>query len=322
MKKLLLASLIALINGSCQNNSPPIPSPKKEVFFNPSSKGDEKTIQTFKILSMDPGNLVYSEKLISAIHDETKNKNESQKTLSEGISTFKVASEFIRWVDSRPCGIESIPTLPDHSEKASIVIASQCISLKFKKPFEALESGMMSFKVSPFQSKRARYLSLNDSLPFHENPNFKYLEIPLEDSGLRFVLILPAHPEDPMKSFNQLSLLEIRESLEKLEPKRIHLEVPSFNLHLLSPAEKALKLDPNLESMKTGKKRTRLYSFVPFRMGISGINQIDKPSEKQERPLSIDGLFRTKIQFNQPFVFVVENRTTREMLVLGKVYEP
>lgn len=112
-----------------------------------------------------------------------------------------------------------------HSTSQLVLVNTLKVEASFSHPFNPDLTHPLPFYPTPETSLEIPFMQQIDYLPYYENPLVQMVSLPLQDSSMALVLVLPTHQE------NILPMLHTHfdEWIEALEPKRIHLQLPKWH---------------------------------------------------------------------------------------------
>jgi hypothetical protein len=233
----------------------------------------------------------------------------------------KSAMELSDWLSHLGCGNASTPQWNDTKKFSIIQFGSSCFQSAFPFKFTT-DSELMRFHSSPYQASWVKSLTLDERLRFHENEFFQFLELPLHSDSYQMVLMLPQKELSLQESAKALAKSNILTAISQLKEKRIHLKIPPFTIHQPLYSKKAILLSGLESYFKSKNAPAEVLLYFPLQVNEFGINQGSPSATNEKTDGRIHLEFYKTLEFNRPFLFALRNKTTEEILALGKVYAP
>jgi serpin B len=225
---------------------------------------------------------------------------------------------------------ELIPPIAIHRETKIIIADAVHFVAEWAKMLPATD--FEAFRVSDGESASAPMIHASRVFRCHEEPDVQILDIPHKDNNLSTLLILPREVSGLAEIENSLTAARLAEWIIMLEARQVTLSVPSFTI---------------LSNMELSKGLMKLGMTAPFDSSadFSGIASKGLSISKffdalcvhicvgNEFSHLIAAEFRPSFHFpeemepvvfnaDHPFLFLIHERATGNILFMGRVIEP
>jgi serpin B len=171
-----------------------------------------------------------------------------------------------------------------------------------------------------------------DTCNYAINDNFQALEMPYSGKQLSMVMLLPFLSRNrqlpPLE--NVLSNALVKTLLEKLAPAEVTIDIPKFSFALGPKSLKQQLIDLGMQRAFTEQANfSGITSTLPLKIGYVVHDAFIAVDEKGTTVMAatIGGAVSTgipEISFNadHPFIFLIKDNPTNQILFIGYVAEP
>jgi len=313
-------------------------------------------IKVFKTMALSPINISYSPFLLpqelmnqySLLDSEKKlkfesflkttEKQEQNKTFLHSQSSWTKDKKqgfdlvhIVEWIEKNSCG-KSQDTITTLDQKTStIAISTICIKNVWQKPFSTKNTKLAHFQSSPHASYTVKFMETINHYRYFESEQSKWVELEFENSPLVRVLGIPKTRFEIKKTESELNPEFISSLNSKLKEERVSLAIPKFSLiqntNLRDPlSQSGMDFIFNKNNYKKNQKKFKslpeeIIQIANLKIDEHGLN-LDESNFPEAKKSSTIRILSKQFYADQPFVVLIQNRKTDDLLILGRVYQP
>ena len=341
----LLILILIIFQSSCKKNAEPV---------NESSVTKTFPFQFYQSVLSNPTNLNLSPMAIkmafSVLYQdaEGKNKSEFERTFGfpftpkviDSLSSstaewgkaphsLKVA-ELTQWISTKTCNkISNIsPELDPHVK--SVIVSALCFERKWANSFDKEKTIFTHFQSSPYGTTNAAMMHKISSYLFYEDDRAEWLELSFEQSPIVLLLGLPKKRYELRPIELGLSDIYLQGVESGLKKETVDVVIPRFHfdqvvrLNDLAPqfteAPSAVKTTTKMSKKSSANKMPEIFQALGLDVNENGVNVAEAShlDVKDERNFG----WAKRFYANQPFIVVLKEAKTRELILLGRLYQP
>lgn len=237
-----------------------------------------------------------------------------------------------QWITKNTCGTFTDQYREMNPKTSSVVLSAFCFQGKWAKPFLKSDSTLAHFQSSPHLTETATMMRKESTYRYFEDENSQWLELTFQNSPVALWLALPKKRFDLQKTEANLGLDYLKLVGDKMEKEKVDVVLPKVKLsQKLSLIEVMNLVGGDFAFNKSAYAKSSKF----FKSGISEVSQIsafnidengvnfEDSVATESKDESTISLFRSKkFHADQPFLAILKNLKSDELLLLGKVHQP
>jgi hypothetical protein len=318
--------LIALSLVSCQKK--PTSEPTIQVQPNsvqPSHAGN-LSYKAYRNLIGEPGNIsIVPSSLNNTLFYFSGELKEEEREKIKNWNNLKNPSDPQNELKSK------LTIVPGKKKSAPSVSSQFEFQGKFVTPFSSDPALIGNFQASPYATKSVPIMQQIAEFPFFSDADSKWVKLTFVDSPITALLALPKNKFELAKIENKLDETYLSNIEKNLKTEKVEIVLPNFkieNQRNLNEVFLSLGSDFLYRNKAFIKKsayskgtlpevtQTTVYGLSHLGMNVAGSTHFEKTPKKE-----LNLIFK-KFHAIEPFLLVLRNSKTNELLMLARAYQP
>jgi len=282
----------------------------------------------YRLLAISPQNISFSPPVLkSALSIAYPELAAPQKTKLEQLFDFQTQNEKLKDAVS-PFSTES------KDPKKHLTNISTTLEIKgpWTIPFEKDKTINAHFQSSPHGSSTCRFMRKKSFYRYYENKITQWLELPIQNSSMVMLLALPKEHFELKKTEELLSADYLNQLDHQLKRERVDIALPKFNLEQKSPLNDIINMSGNdfIFNKNSYPKKSNFFKNpiskitqnTSFRIDENGMNTNNETTVIPKEDSSVVLSFTKNFYAAEPFLVILKNIKSNEIVLLGRVYQP
>ena len=203
---------------------------------------------------------------------------------------------------------------------------------KWLAPFDAKLTSTDQFQTSPYASSHVPTMHTEKEVQYFEDKTSKWVGLSYADSPFEILFALPAKRFDLRAIEDTLSMSQITNLLGQMKPVQVQLSIPKFKFNEMA-SFKALLKNAGYGELFSQSDYSGISTPSPVLSDVIQAASIEVNESGTEasaatgaimlRNLRVkEPIFEKSFIADEPFIFVLLNKDTKEIYWLGRVYQP
>ncbi len=231
------------------------------------------------------------------------------------------------WVKRSTSG--KVPSLAFESLDGVSLLLLNCLDLKiaWREPFKVEDTHPEPFHGAGW-TRQVPTMEQQAEMLYAQATGYRVLELPYQQERFAFDCILPDHSEGLGDLEKNLDWAKLAATLARLEPTSIHLRLPRFQINFRQDFEPALKTLGIRRAFDSEAQFTPINPSLHLsgvtQQGWVRINEEGTEAAAVTEMMMASGTPEPALEFrvDHPFLFLLRDKTTGMILLLGRVADP
>lgn len=232
-----------------------------------------------------------------------------------------------RWASEQTQG--EVPRLLDRLDRTTLLVAANAVYFRadWKFPFDPKKTGKGKFTRA--DGRQAEVVMMNQArpLPYFRGKGFGVVALPYAGGELAMLVALPDRPDGLPELDKALSPAAIASWVKEMTPRNVYLKFPKFS------TRSAYELSGPLKDMGMSLAFSDRADFTGIEKG-GGVHKVDqvvhravvRVDERGTKAAAGTGVVtvrdRVVFEADRPFLFLVRDMKSGEVLFLGRLVAP
>lgn len=324
MKTIFALFLVVFSLSACKKNqsSSAVPSPTPQK--NEPITAQNISFKVYQTLAKNPVNFNFSPLVLKNIASLLSSELvENKKSILEELFQFSSPS-------AKPLDYTLSNSMSGSNPKR-VLLSTLAFHGRFSSPFKAENTILTHFQSSPHESSTIKIMRQKKSFHYFEDESSKWIELSFSDSSIVMWLALPKKRFELGNVEERLTSDYLNAVGKGLKSQTTEIVLPLFNFGEKLSVKDVLTfagLDFAFQKQNFQKKSefskfnfSEISQVANFSINESGMNISNEPWVDPKDGSSFS-ILPKKFYADEPFLFILKNKKTGELLLLGRVYKP